>query len=424
MDERIPPQDIPAEQAALGACLLSPSALAECRRIIRTDDWYRPAHATIWREICLLADLGEPVDACILEHRLRETGELDRVGGAGYIVTLMQATPTAVNAAYYAEMVTKAATQRHLVELHTRGLQRAYDAGESSVSDLIRAADRDADQIRAAGRRTGPLEGFYEYGEHLALHANQPDSWVIPGAIAREDVWMILSPPGSGKTTLSRQLCWALAVGVHPWDHSRRIEAVNTLLVDLENARGMAADESVHFYARYNAIDRGTEGRSFLWSRPSGINLRDPDDENQLDQAIGDSKAQFVALGSLYKAFTRSGNEWDVSANEARAALDRLRHRHQVAFWIENHMPKPGANGLQRTVFGSAVWEFWASHGRVLERAVPGHPNSPYRFTSPFRGDRGKRECPAGFLRGGPYPWEPVMDQRDLDARIELLEAR
>jgi hypothetical protein len=114
---------------------------------------------------------------------------------------------------------------------------------------------------------------------------------------------------------------------------------------------------------------------------------------------IGDTKPAFVALGSLYKAFTRSG-DWDQAAGEARVVFDRLRARHQIAFWLEHHMPKAQDGGRKHTPFGSSVWEWWASHGRVLEPPCNGNPTTPYRF-APFRGDRRKVECPVGFTRGG-----------------------
>jgi len=136
-----------------------------------------------------------------------------------------------------------------------------------------------------------------------------------------------------------------------------------------------------------------------------------------LDAVITKANPDVVAFGSLYKSFVRSG-DWDQSAGEAREVLDRLRAKHQIAFWIEHHMPKAQDGGRKPTPFGSSMWEWWTSHGRVLEH-TSAHPQAPYRFSAPFRGDRGSRESPVGFTRGGRIPWMSVWDEDELNYLIQ-----
>ncbi|MGW5697931.1 DnaB-like helicase N-terminal domain-containing protein, partial [Streptomyces asiaticus] len=102
--ERVPPQDLSAEQSALGGQILSKDAIIDCQAV-REEDYYRPAHATIQRAIRDLAAKGEPVDPITLTAELTKRGELARIGGADYLNTLIAAVPTAANAEYYANIV-------------------------------------------------------------------------------------------------------------------------------------------------------------------------------------------------------------------------------------------------------------------------------------------------------------------------------
>jgi hypothetical protein len=417
MDHPVP-QNLEAERAVLGACLTSRRALGEALELVSNDDWYRPAHEMIWAAIRRLEDRSAPVDAITVADELGSLGTLSRVGGHVYLFDLVQTLATATNVGHYARIVAASAVRRRLIESLTRLTQRA-SSPDVDLDELLEDAKIDVDVISRTRLRL--VEEIPNWHAFLARYANQQQSWVIPGFLGRKDVWMVLAPPGAGKTTLSRQLCWGMAAGVHPFRPGQRIEAKRSLLIDLENDEGMAADESVDWFARFDSLGEGVGERGLVWSHPQGINVRDAADANLLDQVIGDTKPDFVALGSLYKAFTRSG-DWDQAAGEARVVFDRLRARHQIAFWIEHHMPKAQDGGRKHTPFGSSVWEWWSSHGRVLEPAVLGNPTTPYRF-APFRGDRRKVECPVGFTRGGRIPWEAIWDEEELHLLTEASAA-
>ncbi|MCO1660313.1 replicative DNA helicase [Pseudonocardia humida] len=136
--DRQPPQDLTAEQSVLGGMLLSKDAIADVVEIIRPDDFYRPAHQTVYDCILDLYGRGEPADAVTVSAELQRRGELIRLGGAPYLHTLIATVPTAANAAYYAEIVSEKAILRRLVEAGTRIVQLGYHGADGAeVNDVV-----------------------------------------------------------------------------------------------------------------------------------------------------------------------------------------------------------------------------------------------------------------------------------------------
>ena len=121
-----PPHNIGAEQAVLGAVMLSPAALGEVRQILDGSEFYRPAHQIIWDAITGLADRGDPHDPLAVGAALGR--ELAKAGGAPYLHTLIAAVPVAANAAYYALMVRDLAYARQVIETSARLAQAAWTA--------------------------------------------------------------------------------------------------------------------------------------------------------------------------------------------------------------------------------------------------------------------------------------------------------
>jgi replicative DNA helicase len=143
--DRTPPQDIAAEQSVLGGMLLSKDAIADVVEILRSGDFYRPAHAVVFDTILDLYGRGEPADPITVAAALAGSGELSRVGGAAYLHTLISSVPTAANSAYYARIVSERAVLRRLVEAGTRIVQMGYGAAAGQgrdVDDLVDLAQQ------------------------------------------------------------------------------------------------------------------------------------------------------------------------------------------------------------------------------------------------------------------------------------------
>ena len=146
--DRTPPQDIPAEQSALGGMLLSKDAIADVVEILRPTDFYRPAHQLIYDAILDLYARGEPADAVTVSAELTRAGQLSRVGGAPYMHTLISAVPTAANAGYYAQIVAEKAVLRRLVTAGTRIVQMGYDTA-TGATGILGSVDDVVDRAQA-----------------------------------------------------------------------------------------------------------------------------------------------------------------------------------------------------------------------------------------------------------------------------------
>ncbi len=139
-DDRLPPQDINAEQSVIGSMLLSKDAIADCVEGLRGQDFYRPNHELIYEAILDLYSRGEPADTITVADELTKRGDLQRVGGQAYIHELVQSVPTSANAGYYAEIVAERAVLRRLVEAGTRIVQMGYAQGEGDIEDVVNRA--------------------------------------------------------------------------------------------------------------------------------------------------------------------------------------------------------------------------------------------------------------------------------------------
>ncbi len=178
---RQPPQDMVAEQSVIGGMLLSKDAIADVLEVLRPGDFYRPAHQAIYDSILDLYSRGEPADPVTVSAELDRRGELKRIGGPAYLVTLTQTVPTAANAGFYAEIVAEKAILRRLVEAGTRIVQYGY-AG-SDGQDVAEVVDRaQAEIFDVSERRT--TEDFVALEELLQPTMDEIDSIASRGGIS------------------------------------------------------------------------------------------------------------------------------------------------------------------------------------------------------------------------------------------------
>jgi len=215
---RQPPQDLDAEQSALGGMLLSKDAIADVLEKLRPGDFYLPSHQLIYEVILDLYGRGEPADSVTVAAELDRRGKIRRIGGAPYLHTLISRVPTAANAGYYAGIVAEKALLRRLVDAGTRVVQYGYAGAEGAdvadivdraqaeiydvtqqrlaedfvpLEDLLQPTMDDLDMLASnGGMSKGVPTGFYELDE--VTNGLHPDQMII-----------VAARPGSGKSTLA-----------------------------------------------------------------------------------------------------------------------------------------------------------------------------------------------------------------------------
>lgn len=223
--DRQPPQDLIAEQSVIGAMLVSKDAIAEVLEILKSDDFYRPAHELIYDAILHLYSVGEPADAITVAEELTKRGDIARVGGHGYLYDLVASVAVAANAGYYAQIVRDKAVLRRLVQASVRIAQLGY-AGQGDVDEIVDEAQ--ATMYKVADRRTSedykPLEQLIEptLDEIESIEANGGVMAGVPTGFEELDeltaglhggqMIIIAARPGMGKSTLGLDICRSASI--------------------------------------------------------------------------------------------------------------------------------------------------------------------------------------------------------------------
>ncbi len=129
---RSAPQNISAEQATLGSILLEKDSILNCVEILHWEDFYKTAHQLIYQCALDLFEKNQAVDLITLTEELKKRKQLDEVGGASYLATLMDSVPTAANVIYYARIVEEKAILRKLINHATQIVTMGYEEQEEA----------------------------------------------------------------------------------------------------------------------------------------------------------------------------------------------------------------------------------------------------------------------------------------------------
>src|ERR687897_771750 len=139
--ERLPPHNIEAEQSVLGSLLIDRDAVIRIASYVKPDDFYISANGRVYQAILDLYNRREPTDFVTLSDELERKGQLDDIGGIGYLSSLLNAVPTAVHVEYYGRIVERTATLRRLIDAGTRIVGIGYRE-DGALEDALDAAER------------------------------------------------------------------------------------------------------------------------------------------------------------------------------------------------------------------------------------------------------------------------------------------
>jgi len=138
--ERVPPQNIEAEQSVLGAILLDNDAINKALEILGPEDFYREAHKKIFMRMCELSEKNEAIDLITLTEALKKNNEIESVGGVSYLASLVNIVPTASNIRYHSKIVKEKASLRNLIASATEIASMGYD-DKQDVDELLDYAE-------------------------------------------------------------------------------------------------------------------------------------------------------------------------------------------------------------------------------------------------------------------------------------------
>lgn len=222
---KLPPQNLEAESAVLGAVLVNKEAMDKVADILISEDFYSQANQAIFRAVLRLYEKRSPIDLITLTNELEGVKELDMIGGAGYLADLVNSVPTALHVTHYAEIVGQKSVLRRILQAGQKIAELGYDEdkevqiimdeAESAlfnvsrkmvsdnflpISDILAASFDRIDRLhREKGLLRGVTSGFKELDNKLS--GFQPSDLII-----------LAARPSMGKTTLALNFALNAAV--------------------------------------------------------------------------------------------------------------------------------------------------------------------------------------------------------------------
>jgi replicative DNA helicase len=316
--DRLPPQNVEAEQSVLGSILLDREAIAAAIELLRPEDFYQDVHQIIFKTVVRLYDENRPVDVVTLTEELRRQGELERVGGLTYLTTLARTVPTAANVRHYAEIVEAKALLRNLIQAGTRIAGSAYEPADDPKTLLDQAEQMIFDISQHRLRRPysllktllkkafDRLEQLYETGSRVTgVPTGFPDLDDITSGFQPADLVILAGRPSQGKT--------ALAVNI-----TRLLAVVHKIPVGLFSLEMSAEQLALRFLAAEGFLDS---------HRLRSGNLADSDFGRISD-----------AMGRLGQAPVYIDDSPSLSALEIRTRARRMKRDHDVGILIIDYL--------------------------------------------------------------------------------------
>ena len=137
--DRIPPQNLEAERAVLGACLLEHEALGTALETLQPEDFYDLNHRTIYEAMSAMYAASRPVDLVTIKDELDRRGVFDRLGGQPFLAGLVAEVPTTANVGYHAGIVKERSIRRRLIDAGSKIASLAYSSDMEGVMILDEA---------------------------------------------------------------------------------------------------------------------------------------------------------------------------------------------------------------------------------------------------------------------------------------------
>ncbi len=223
--DKLPPQNLEAEMATLGAILLDEGVLPEILELIDENSFYREEHAIIFKSIISLFDAHKKIDILTVSEDLNRKKLLEKVGGAAYLTTLADFVPTAANASHYARIVKEKSILRSLIQNATQIVNLA-SRGEEEINTLLDKAERLIFEISHRRVEGGYvhikevikdgielIESLYHKKSHITgIPTGFIDFDIKTAGLQKGDLIIIAGRPSMGKSALAISIAEYVAV--------------------------------------------------------------------------------------------------------------------------------------------------------------------------------------------------------------------
>ena len=153
------PHSIEAEQSVLGGLMLENQRFDSVAEALSGSDFFRGDHATIYAMMEKLVEAEMPLDVVTLAEELNRHGELERVGGIGYLTELAKNTPSAANIAAYAKIVRERSTLRSLISAASEISAQSFNPAGLDSDDLLQMAEKRVAEIAEDRPKEGGFVG-------------------------------------------------------------------------------------------------------------------------------------------------------------------------------------------------------------------------------------------------------------------------
>lgn len=214
MNDRLPPQDIEAEKAVIGAILLDNNAINTVVETLNEYDFYREAHRLIFKSMLALHNSHEAIDLITVVNVLRKENKLDDVGGIAYITSLNNIA-TAANVKYHAEIVKEKSLRRKLISTSTNIIENAYDESTEITQELdnaeknilnITAEQNTNDYFMANDMLEDVLTGLCNSDNNNGIPTGYTDLDKLILGLHQSDFIILAARPSMGKTAFALNL--------------------------------------------------------------------------------------------------------------------------------------------------------------------------------------------------------------------------
>lgn len=247
-DGKLPPQNIDAEMSLLGAILIDQDVIVNVADKVTADDFYDKRHATIFRAVIELYSHHSPIDMLTLSTSLKNSGDLDAIGGPKYLGDLTNIVPSSAHAEEYAKLIATAAVRRRLISAGAKITKLGFDQAEE-VQSVLTKAEADLFAVSQASQKTDLValdSVLAESFDRMAqLHRNKnslrgittgfKDLDRITAGLQKSDLIILAARPAMGKSTFAQNLAYNAA--------SREKKAV--LIFNLEMSNDQTVDRMV-----------------------------------------------------------------------------------------------------------------------------------------------------------------------------------